>query len=118
MQNFTPVTGATVYWYPKAKKDESTVPHIGVITDAYSRGTANISIIPPYDGAVVSREQVYHISDERLIDGFGKPTPGALERGCWEYTPMSAWTIEQMEKPEEAEEKAPVKKTTAKKATS
>ena len=113
MKDFTPTIGAMVFWYPKAKKDEATVPHIGVITNAYSRGTADISIIPPYDGAIASKEQVYHIGDSRLIDGFGKPTPGAVERGCWEYTPMSAHMIEQM-KPAQSEPK----KTTAKKATS
>lgn len=90
----TPIVGMQVYWYPRAVQDEDTVPMVGFITRGWSGNVATLSVLPVDDGAVMSKDQVYHSSDPRLRDGYGRLTEGARERGCWEYTPLSLSVLE------------------------
>lgn len=86
-----------VYWYPRGNKDSNTVPRVGSIAIGWSKGVADISIMPANDGAVDYMEHVYHIGDPRNCDHFGKPSPNILHRGFWEFSPMSLAVME-MEK--------------------
>ena len=84
-----PHVGLLVFWYPGAKKDSQTIPMIGIINRAWSKGTADLSIFPVQDGAVIAKDMVWHIDDPRLIDGYGNISPAGETRGAWEYTPAS-----------------------------
>lgn len=87
--NGTPDVGLQVFWYPMAQIDGDTVPRIGFINRGWSRGVADISVLPAQDGAVEVQDHVFHIGDPRLRDVYGKVSAGGIERGCWDFTPLS-----------------------------
>ena len=84
-----PPLGMQIFWYPRARKDKDTVPLVGFINKGWSRGVADLSVLPVHDGAVEAHDQVWHIGDPRLRDQNGRISPGGHERGCWEFTPAA-----------------------------
>jgi hypothetical protein len=75
--------GFPVLWYPNGIMDDSATPYVAFVTKGWSKGICDLQILPGQDGAVESKEQVYHAGDSRLRDSYGRLTPGATERGCW-----------------------------------
>ena len=88
--------GLQVYWFPHARVDGGTNPRVGFVNQGWDKGVVDLSVLPPQDGAVECIDHVYHISDRRLRDPFGKVSPGGMERGCWEFTPFSKAMMELM----------------------
>jgi len=84
-----PQVGMQVFWYPRAAKDDRTIPRIGFVIAGFPKGVADITVLPAQDGACEYKDHVFHSEDPRLRDSYGQPSRGAIERGYWEYTPMS-----------------------------
>lgn len=97
----TPPVGLPVFWYPRGRKDESTIPQNGVVAVGYSKGVCDISVLPKQDGAVEYVEHVFHLSDPR-VHSASNPTllsRAAEERGCWEFTPVAQMYLDSLKKP-------------------
>jgi len=90
-EHFTekPIVSLQVLYYPKAIKNENTIPRVGFIANGYTTGIADLTLLPTQDGACEYREHVFHIGDPKLYDGHGNLSKGAGMRGCWEFSPLS-----------------------------
>lgn len=97
----TATVGLQVFWYPRGRKDPTTVPQNGFVAAGYSRGVCDISILPKQDGAVEFVEHVFHIGDPRVHSSSNPSllSRAAEERGCWEFTPIAQMFLDLQKKP-------------------
>ncbi len=78
--------GFPVLWWPHGVMDDTAVPYTAFVSQGWTSGVCDLSVLPAQDGAVEIREQVYHAGDLRLRDSYGRLSPGAHARGCWTET--------------------------------
>jgi hypothetical protein len=105
--------GSQIYWYPKADMSSRNPPFVGWITQGWTKGIANISLLPNQDGAVEARDNVFHAGDPRIRNEYGQLSEGGEKRGCWEFTPFQKLLFKLQAEQEATEQavSAPAKKT-------
>lgn len=106
--------GVKVFWYPNGRKDVSTIPRIGFVQQGFSRGVADLNVLPAQDGAVEYLVSVPHIGDPRVFDHTGNLSDMARVRGCWEFHPETLALMGLVQPAEEAPARTKNEKATAK----
>jgi len=76
--------GMVVLWFKEASRHAKPLP--AIVQSGYPGGICDLTLCVTGGGV---KEGVYHKSDPRLCDHYGKVSDNALRYGAWGFTP---WT--------------------------
>lgn len=104
--------GMPVYFYPNGRVEntQDAPPVIAFCNRGWSLGISDLTTLPAQDGSIITQDHVFHVGDPRTRDAFGNLSPGAQNRGVWDFMPWSKAFLDQEQlKPAPKKKASPAK---------